>query len=73
MLASRVGINPLWRLFFANGFLGGCTTFSTYIWEALSLLQAGDWPRAAMYVFGSNVVGLIGVWLGATLAGLISG
>lgn len=68
LLANRIGVNPMWRLFFATGFLGGYTTFSTYSWEALTLAQAGDWTRAAVYVLGSNVVGLIGVWLGATLA-----
>lgn len=68
LLANRIGVNPMWRLFFATGFLGGYTTFSTYSWEALTLAQAGDWTRAAGYVLGSNVVGLIGVWLGATLA-----
>jgi CrcB protein len=61
-------INPLWRLFFATGFLGGYTTFSSYAWEALSLVQVGDWQRAAVYVGGSNLLGLLGVWLGATLA-----
>jgi fluoride exporter len=40
-LAERVGLNPLWRLFFATGFLGGYTTFSTYAWEALTLAETG--------------------------------
>jgi fluoride exporter len=64
-------INPLWRLFFATGFLGGYTTFSSYAWEALTLAQAGDWQRAAVYVGGSNGLGLLGVWLGASLAARI--
>lgn len=68
LLATRVGVNPLWRLFFVTGFLGGYTTFSSYAWEALSLAQGGDWTRAAAYVLGSNAIGLFGVWLGATLA-----
>jgi CrcB protein len=61
-------INPLWRLFFVTGFLGGYTTFSSYAWEALTLGQAGDWQRVVLYVGGSNGLGLLGVWLGATLA-----
>jgi CrcB protein len=69
-LGERVGINPLWRLFFATGFLGGYTTFSAYSWEALSLAEQGAWLRAAAYVVGSNVLGFVGVWLGATLARL---
>ena len=70
--ARAADINPLWRLFFATGFLGGYTTFSSYAWEALMLGQAGDWQRAVVYVGGSNLLGLLGVWLGATLAGYLS-
>src|SRR4029077_7092419 len=69
-LAERVGIDPLWRLFFATGFLGGYTTFSSYAWETLALAESGNWGPALVYVFGSNVIGFAGVWLGATLARL---
>ena len=67
-LGERVGINPLWRLFFATGFLGGYTTFSSYAWEVLTLVQDGDWLPASGYIVGSNVLGFAGVWLGAALA-----
>ena len=70
-IGERVGVSPLWRLFFATGFLGGYTTFSSYTWEALTLAQDGEWLGAAAYILGSNVLGLIGVWLGATLARLV--
>src|SRR5437763_11604042 len=70
LLGARIGIDPLWRLFFATGFLGGYTTFSSYAWEALTLAEQGAWVRAAVYVVGSNVVGFVGVWLGAVLARL---
>ena len=69
-IGERVGISPLWRLFFATGFLGGYTTFSSYAWEVLSLVQDGDWLPAAGYVFGSNAIGFVGVWLGSLLARL---
>ncbi len=66
-IGERVGVDPLWRLFFATGFLGGYTTFSTYAWETLSLVQSGNWLPALAYVFGSNVIGFVGVWLGSIL------
>jgi CrcB protein len=66
-IAERVGLNPLWRLFFVTGFLGGYTTFSSYAWEALALAGSGNWLPALTYVLGSNVLGLLGVWLGAVL------
>ena len=67
-VGERLGLNPLWRLFFVTGFLGGYTTFSSYAWEALVLAENGAWLRAGVYVVGSNVVGFAGVWLGAMVA-----
>ena len=70
-LGERVGVNPLWRLFFATGFLGGYTTFSAYTWETLALVNDGEFLPAGLYVLGSNVVGLIGVWLGSLLSRVV--
>jgi CrcB protein len=70
-IGERIGLSPVWRLFFVTGFLGGYTTFSSYAWEALALAEDGAWLRAGAYVLGSNVLGFVGVWLGATLARLI--
>jgi CrcB protein len=70
LIGNRVGINPLWQLFFVTGFLGGYTTFSSYAWEALSLAESGAWTRAAIYVVGSNLAGFLGVWIGASIARL---
>jgi CrcB protein len=70
-LGERLEINPLWRLFFATGFLGGYTTFSSYAWEVLALADARAVPQAALYVIGSNALGFMGVWLGAALARLL--
>jgi CrcB protein len=72
-LTERLGVDPLWRLFFVTGFLGGYTTFSSYAWEALALAESGAWLRAGGYVIGSNLLGFFGVWLGATLARLTPG
>lgn len=57
-----------YRLFFAVGFLGAYTTFSTYIYEALGLLQAGNFVLAGLKLFGSVALGLLGVGLGIVLA-----
>ncbi len=70
-VATRSGVNPMWRLFLVTGFLGGYTTFSSYAWEALSLAQDGAFLRFGAYVLGSNLLGLLGVWLGAGLGGLM--
>lgn len=70
-LGERLDISPMWRLFFVTGFLGGYTTFSAYAWEALALADQGALLQAGVYVLGSNLLGLAGVWLGATLARLL--
>jgi len=55
------------------GVLGGFTTFSSFGWETLSLLDAGRTGTAAAYAVISVVVGVLAAWsghqLGLTLAG----
>jgi len=71
--ATRLDANPLLRLFFITGLLGGYTTFSSYAWEALSLASDAAWLRFGAYVLASNLVGLLGVWAGSQLgAGILA-
>jgi CrcB protein len=52
------------RALLTTGLCGGYTTFSTFSYETVSLIQDGDWRRAALYV-GLSVVGsLVGVTIG---------
>jgi CrcB protein len=46
------------------GFLGAYTTFSTFMFESDSLLRAGDFTRAALYLLGSLALGMLCVRLG---------
>ena len=61
------------RQFVALGFLGSFTTFSTFSYEAVAMLQDGEWWSAGGYVFGSVVLGLIAVLAGAGLAAALIG
>ena len=61
------------RLFFLTGFLGGFTTFSTFGFETLALLDDGEWARATANVVLSNGLGLLAVWLGYRIAGALQG
>lgn len=65
---ERFGLHPTFRLLLATGFLGGYTTFSTFEYETLRLLETGAFLRAATNVVLSVVIGLAGVWAGAVLA-----
>jgi len=68
---ERAGLNPYWRLFIAVGFIGGYSTFSTYEWEAIRLLQDGEMLLAATYLVGSMAGGAIAAITGIRVAGLI--
>jgi CrcB protein len=70
--AARLEISPALRLFFAVGFLGSFTTFSSFSWESVSLLRGGDLLLALTNILGTNVVGLVAVVAGLWLARLLS-
>jgi CrcB protein len=60
--------SPQLRAFAAIGVCGGYTTFSTFSYESVQLLQHGEWGRAAVYMAGSVALSLAGVILGIWLA-----
>ena len=70
-LRDRAFIHPNYRLFFATGFLGAYTTFSTFTYESLRLLQDGSLLLGFTNVLGSMLAGLLGGFLGLALGGLI--
>ena len=62
---------PEWRAFLGIGVLGGYTTFSSFSYETLRLVQDGEWERALVYVAGSVVLSLAGAVLGFRLASVV--
>lgn len=52
------------RMFLFTGLLGGYTTFSTYIFDSLSLGKQGDIAFALLNAGGQVVAGLLCAWLG---------
>lgn len=65
--SSRVAESNL-RYLLPIGFVGAYTTFSTYEYETLRLIELGRAAAALTYVLASNVLGfaavLAGAWLG---------
>ena len=59
---------PAVRLSLAIGFIGAYTTFSTFTYETLRLVENGSLLLAAANVVGSVVVGML-----AAIAGLAAG
>ncbi len=70
LITERFVVHPNWRLFFAVGFLGAYTTFSTFSFESATLIQGGSWLLGLANMVGSVVLGLVAVLAGMALARL---
>ena len=67
--AYRAGLVPQHaRLFLTTGVLGGFTTFSSFGLQTFTLLRDGEFGFAVLNIAASNLVGLLLVWAGYTLA-----
>lgn len=70
LLMARVAVQqsePL-RLLLVVGVLGGFTTFSAFAWDALQLLQRGQFALAAWYVAGSVGLSVLAAGAGVYFA-----
>ena len=61
-------LSPEVRALLTIGFCGGYTTFSTFSYETVAMLEDGEWTRAGLYVGASVFLSLLGVFLGFALA-----
>lgn len=68
---ERFLVSSEWRLVLATGFLGAYTTFSTFSYETLKLVEDGAILAATLNVSLSIVGGLLAVYLGTVTARLI--
>jgi fluoride exporter len=73
LAAGRLAANPELRLLVATGFCGGLTTFSTFSFDTLALLDQGRYGAAAANLGASVALGLLAVLLGAALGRSIGG
>ena len=68
LTTERVTVHEGWRFLFPIGFVGAYTTFSTYEYETLRLVEGGAVARAISYVAASTVVGFLAVFLASWTA-----
>lgn len=71
LISERFIVHPNCRLFFAIGFLGGYTTFSTFSFESFSFIQNRSYVLALANLVGSVVLGQVGALAGVILARLL--
>jgi CrcB protein len=70
-LEERFLLSPSLRIFLTIGLLGGFTTFSSFSYEAIALLQDAEVLKAALYIGGSVLLGLLGAYVGFELGKFI--
>jgi CrcB protein len=66
-LAFKGGNSQPWRLFLMTGILGGYTTFSAFSLDAAMLYEKGEIGLALLYVVGSVVLSIAGLFAGLAL------
>lgn len=65
--ALKGGASQEWRLFLTTGILGGYTTFSAFSLDTGLLYERGELGLAALYVLGSVVLAIGGLFAGLWL------
>ena len=65
---QHASVPPEWRTGIMIGFFGAFTTFSTFGWETVKMLEDGDWARAGLYVAASVLGGMFAVLAGIRIA-----
>ena len=66
-LAFRGEASQPWRLFLMTGILGGYTTFSAFSLDTALLYERGALGLAAVYVLGSVILSIAGLFAGLAL------
>jgi fluoride exporter len=67
-VASRTVLVPEgMRLFMTVGIMGGLTTYSSFSYETIRLVQVGAWGRASGNVLGTTVLCLAACVLGVAV------
>ncbi|NOY89313.1 MAG: fluoride efflux transporter CrcB [FCB group bacterium] len=71
MVQSRGMFHGHLRLFLTIGLLGALTTFSTFGYETLELINSNLIKLTLLNIFGNIVLGVFSVWLGVTFVKII--
>lgn len=67
LFLERMALGPEWRAGVLVGFLGAFTTFSTFSYETLMLMEDGQALRAMVNVVANVVFCITAAWAGVVL------
>jgi fluoride exporter len=67
LATGRLAVSPNTRILVATGFCGSFTTFSTFSYQVVHLLQEGNYVAGVVYPLISLVGGVLAVLLGIAL------
>lgn len=70
-MVVSLSLNNLWWCLLADGFLGGFTTFSTFMVEGVMLIRCDQKTNALVYFVATVILGIVGFFFGGTVGGLI--
>ena len=73
VLVERGTLPTAARLFVGVGICGGYTTFSSFSYETLQLLNVGDVGPVLFNIFGQVILCLLAVYLGVVFARALGG
>lgn len=63
LAAKHAGFGE-WRLFLATGICGGFTTFSSFSWECINMLEQQRYGSFGLYLCGSLLLGFAATFIG---------
>jgi len=72
LIVEKEWLHPDWRGVLMVGFLGAFTTFSTFSLETITLIEAGHWAHAGMYMLTSTLLCVVGAGAAIQLTRLLS-
>lgn len=67
IVENRSGLPGDLRLYVLTGFIGAFTTFSSYMFETVALMEHGLWGAAAMNITGQTMLGIGSIVVGLAL------
>ena len=68
--ADHNGLSTAWATVLGTGLIGAYTTFSTFTFDTVRLLENGEWGACVTNVLGSFCAGLFAAGLGLALGAL---